>query len=110
VPVTHVTVVKPGEVLEVQVWRDGVERAVTDLMDEGPAGAARRARAKELGQQMRAAMAKGGSSDTDVRDLVRHVVEVARKKGDHEDTALAGGDHVITSKEKAMNGTGGKHY
>jgi hypothetical protein len=34
--------VKPGEVLEVQVWRDGVERAVTDLMDEGPAGAARR--------------------------------------------------------------------
>jgi UDP-glucosyltransferase 73C len=110
VPVTHVTVVKPGEVLEVQVWRDGVERAVTDLMDEGPAGAARRARAKELGQQMRAAMAKGGSSDTDVRDLVRHVVEVARKKGEHEDTALAGGDHVITSKEKAMNGTGGKHY
>jgi UDP-glucosyltransferase 73C len=89
VPVTHVTVVKPGEVLEVQVWRDGVERAVTDLMDEGPAGAARRARAKELGQQMRAAMAKGGSSDTDVRDLVRHVVEVARKKGEHEDTALA---------------------
>ncbi|AQK49997.1 UDP-glycosyltransferase 73D1 [Zea mays] len=72
-----------------QVWRDGVDRAVTDLMDEGPAGAARRARAKELGQQMRAAMAKGGSSDTDVRDLVRHVVEVARKKGEHEDTALA---------------------
>jgi hypothetical protein len=30
-----VTVVKPGEVLEMQVRMDGIERAVTDLMDEG---------------------------------------------------------------------------
>jgi hypothetical protein len=47
VPATHVNLVKPGEVLEVQVARDGVEKAVAELMDEGPAGAARRARAGE---------------------------------------------------------------
>ncbi|PWZ28073.1 hypothetical protein Zm00014a_019329 [Zea mays] len=68
-----------------------------------------RARTKELAQQMRAAMANGGSSDADVRDVVRHVVEVARKKREHEDTALAGGEHVSKSKGKTMKGTGGKH-
>ncbi|CAN6372178.1 unnamed protein product [Urochloa humidicola] len=84
VPATHVAVVNPGEVLEVQVWRDGVERAVAELMDEGPAAAARTARAKELGMKMRAAMAEGGSSENEVKDMVRHVAEVAKKreKGD----------------------------
>ncbi|CAL4958610.1 unnamed protein product [Urochloa decumbens] len=80
VPATHVALVKPGEVLEVQVWRDGVERAVAELMDEGPAAEARRAKAKELGIKMRAAMAEGGSSEAEVNDLVRHVTEIAKKR------------------------------
>jgi hypothetical protein len=78
VPATHVNLVKPGEVLEVQVARDGVEKAVAELMDEGPAGAARRARAAELAGKARAAMAEGGSSDTDAKNMIRHVVELAR--------------------------------
>ncbi|CAO2144276.1 unnamed protein product [Urochloa humidicola] len=80
VPATHVTVVKPGEVLEVQVWRDGVERAVAELMDKGPVAAARREKAKELGMKMTAAMAEGGSSENEVKDLVLHVAEVAKRR------------------------------
>ncbi|CAL4965661.1 unnamed protein product [Urochloa decumbens] len=80
VPATHVALVKPGEVLEVQVWRDGVERAVAELMDEGPAAEASRAKAKELGVKMRTAMAEGGSSEAEVNDLVRRVTEIAKKR------------------------------
>jgi hypothetical protein len=97
VPATHVFLMKPGEVLEVHVERDGVERAVAELMDEGPAGAARRARAAELADRARAAMAEGGSSDTDVKNMIRHVVELARGK---EDMALGAAEAASESKEK----------
>ncbi|KAJ1261965.1 hypothetical protein BS78_09G069700 [Paspalum vaginatum] len=80
VPATHVLLAKPGERQEVQVGRDGVERGVAKLMDEGPAGAARRSRAKELAEKARAAMIEGGSSDTAVKTMVRHIVELARKE------------------------------
>ncbi|XP_039799355.1 UDP-glycosyltransferase 73E1-like isoform X2 [Panicum virgatum] len=76
VPATHVGHVKPGELLEVQVGRDDVGRVVAELMDD----AARRARAKELADKARAAMAEGGSSDTDVRNMVLHIAELARKE------------------------------
>ncbi|CAO2205594.1 unnamed protein product [Urochloa humidicola] len=72
VSVTHV---KPGE--EVQVRRDDVERLVAEVMDDGP----RRARAKEVAEKARAAMADGGSSDTNVKDMIRHIVELARARG-----------------------------
>jgi hypothetical protein len=56
-------------------------------------------------------MAEGRSSETDVRDVVRHVGEVVWEKREHKgDTALGGGEHVSKSTEKATNGTGGKHY
>ncbi|OEL38111.1 UDP-glycosyltransferase 73E1 [Dichanthelium oligosanthes] len=93
VPATHVTLVKPGELVEVQVGRDGIERAVAELMDEGPAAAARRARTKEIAPKMRAAMAEGGSSDTDVKDMVRHVTEVAQTKRGNHHTILGAEDY-----------------
>ncbi|CAL5090128.1 unnamed protein product [Urochloa decumbens] len=77
VPVTHV---KPGE--EVQVGRDHVEKLVAEVMDDGrPACAARRARAKELADKARAAMAHGGSSDTTVNDMIRHMLKLTRARG-----------------------------
>ncbi|KAJ1275671.1 hypothetical protein BS78_05G153700 [Paspalum vaginatum] len=88
VPATHVRLVKPGEMLEVQVGRDGIERAVAELMDEGPAGSVRRMWVKELAAQARDAMAKAGSSDMDVKDMVRRIVEVKQKNRNHEDTFL----------------------
>ncbi|CAL5096821.1 unnamed protein product [Urochloa decumbens] len=95
VPATHVALVRPGELVEVQVGRGDVARAVAELMDEGPAGAARRARAKELAGMAREAMAEGGSSDADVKELIRHVAELARKE---EDVALGAAEAVTVSK------------
>ncbi|TKW00911.1 hypothetical protein SEVIR_8G143900v4 [Setaria viridis] len=79
VPLTHVALVMPGKVVNVQVGREDIKKAVAELMDEGPAAAARRVKAMELGRKMRAAMAEVGSSQTDVMDMVRHVTEVAKK-------------------------------
>ncbi|CAO2169853.1 unnamed protein product [Urochloa humidicola] len=76
VPVTHV---KPGE--EVQVRRDDVERLVAELMDDGP----RRTRAKKVADKARAAMSHGGSSDTNVKDMIRHIVKLVREE--EEDTS-----------------------
>ncbi|OEL23369.1 UDP-glycosyltransferase 73C5 [Dichanthelium oligosanthes] len=103
VPATHVGLVKPGQVLEVQVGRDHVERAVAEVMDEGPAGAARRARAKELADKVRVATAEGGSPDTDVKNMIRHVVELPRKE---EDMALGAAELVSKSNEKMDDADG----
>ncbi|CAN6345445.1 unnamed protein product [Urochloa humidicola] len=105
VPATHVALVKPGEVMEVQVGRGDVERAVAALMDEGPAGAARRARAAELAEKARDAMAEGGSSDADVKDMIRHVGELARKEEDV--VALGAGEAVSEGKEKKIDDADG---
>jgi UDP-glucosyl transferase 73C len=105
VPATHIGLVKPGELLEVQVGRDLVERAVAEVMNEGPAGAARRARANELADKVRAVMVEGGSPDTNVKDMIRHIVELPRKEG-----MAFGAAEVVMSKgkEKKMDDTDGK--
>ncbi|CAL4902695.1 unnamed protein product [Urochloa decumbens] len=103
VPATHVALVRPGEVVEVQVGRGDVARAVAELMDEGPAGSARRGRATEVAGMAREAMAEGGSSDADVKDMIRHVAELAWKE---EDVARGAAEAVREGKEK-MDGADG---
>lgn len=78
VPATH----EMHVTIEVQVGRVDIERTVSELMDQG-SSSTMRARAKELAAEVRAAMAKGGSSDADVKDIVRHVIEVAKNKREH---------------------------
>ena len=72
VAATHVMLLNPGDPLVVQVGRDDVERVVAELMDDGPAGEARRAKAKELAHSKVAAVTKGSSSDIDVKNMLRH--------------------------------------
>jgi hypothetical protein len=81
VPVMNV----PEEAEGVQVASGDVEKAIASLMDDGPEGAARRSRAKELAEEARAAMAEGGSSYSDLTDMIRYVSELSRKRR-HEDT------------------------
>ncbi|OEL33446.1 UDP-glycosyltransferase 73C5 [Dichanthelium oligosanthes] len=104
VPATYAWLAKakPSQVLEVQVGRDHVERAVAEVMDAGPAGTARRARAKELADKARAAMAEGGSSDTNVKNMIRHVVELPRK----EETMGLAAEVVSKSNEKMEDADG----
>ncbi|KAL5202942.1 hypothetical protein ABZP36_013894 [Zizania latifolia] len=81
VPATHVITKEPA--LLVQVWSDDVERAVAELMGDEPSASARRARAKQLAAEARAAMTEGGSSQRDLTDMLRHVRELVRRK-EHE--------------------------
>ncbi|KAJ1278456.1 hypothetical protein BS78_04G080700 [Paspalum vaginatum] len=53
--------------------REDVERAVAAVMDDGEEGAARRARAAELGRKARDAVAPGGSSERNVSLLIEKV-------------------------------------
>uniref|UniRef100_A0A0A9BT20 Tudor domain-containing protein n=1 Tax=Arundo donax TaxID=35708 RepID=A0A0A9BT20_ARUDO len=76
VPVMNV----PEEAEGVQVRSADVEKAVAELMDEGPDGEARRARAKELAAKARAAMEEGGSSHADLTDMIRYVAELSHRK------------------------------
>ncbi|XP_062194320.1 UDP-glycosyltransferase 73C1-like [Phragmites australis] len=76
VPVMNV----PEEAEGVQVTSADVEKAVSELMDDGPEGTARRTRAKEHAAKAMAAMEEGGSSHADLTDMIRHVAELSRRK------------------------------
>ncbi|PKA61191.1 UDP-glycosyltransferase 73C4 [Apostasia shenzhenica] len=65
---------------EVKVGREMVERAVVSLMDGGEEGRERRARARELGERARAAMAEGGSSWKNLNSIIRCVSENNKNK------------------------------
>lgn len=77
VPSTHVFL--DPETPPVQVWADDVVRTVAKLMDDG---AAIRAKAKELAAKAREAMAKGGSSDSDLVGMIQHLAELAINEKD----------------------------
>ncbi|KAF8663113.1 hypothetical protein HU200_055711 [Digitaria exilis] len=80
----------PEEAQGVQVTSAEVEKAVAELMDEGPQGGARRAKAKEIAAKAKAAVEEGGSSYADLTDMIRHVAELSRgKSGQEGDTSAA---------------------
>ena len=65
-----------AEAEAVVATREDVERAVAAVMDGGVEGAARRARAAELGRMARDAVARGGSSDRNVALLMETVEQL----------------------------------
>ncbi|KAI5019902.1 hypothetical protein ZWY2020_044790 [Hordeum vulgare] len=56
---------------------------IAQLMDGGAEGTTRRSRAKEVAAEARAAMGEGGSSNSDLIDMICYVSELSRK-GSHE--------------------------
>ncbi|CAO2161281.1 unnamed protein product [Urochloa humidicola] len=77
----------PEEAEGVQVVSADVEKAVAELMDEGPEGEARRKRAKDIAAKAKAAMEEGGSSYADLTDMIGHVAELSGTKSRQGDTS-----------------------
>ncbi|KAM0878604.1 hypothetical protein ACQ4PT_034763 [Festuca glaucescens] len=77
----------PEEAEGVQVASGDVEKVIAELMDDGPEGAARRCRAKELAAEARATMEEGGSSYCDLTDMISFVSELSRKRTHERDTS-----------------------
>uniref|UniRef100_A0ACD5VY51 Uncharacterized protein n=1 Tax=Avena sativa TaxID=4498 RepID=A0ACD5VY51_AVESA len=79
VPVMNVTEEAEG----VQVASGDVEKVIAELMDFGPEGTARRSRAKKLSVEAKAAMEEGGSSHSDLTDMIHYVSDLSQKRS-HE--------------------------
>ena len=68
----------PEEAEGVQVPSGDVEKAIAELIDGGPERTVRSSRAKEVASEARAAMEEGGSSYSDLTDMIRYVSELSR--------------------------------
>uniref|UniRef100_J3N1B2 UDP-glycosyltransferases domain-containing protein n=1 Tax=Oryza brachyantha TaxID=4533 RepID=J3N1B2_ORYBR len=74
------TLFLPAEAEGVHVASADVVKVVTELMDGGAEGAARRARAKEFAAKATAAVEEGGSSHADLTDMIGYISELSTKK------------------------------
>ncbi|EMS45811.1 UDP-glycosyltransferase 73C5 [Triticum urartu] len=75
----------PEEAEGVQVPSGDMEKAIAELMDGGSEGMVRRSRAKEVAAEMRVAMEEGGSSYSDLTDMIHYVSELSRKSSHERD-------------------------
>jgi hypothetical protein len=78
----------PKQAEGVQVESGDLEKAITELMGGGPEAATRRSKSKEIAAEARAAMEEGGSSHSDLTDLISYVSELSRNRGHENSTAL----------------------
>ncbi|KAK1662373.1 hypothetical protein QYE76_050532 [Lolium multiflorum] len=86
IPAMYVHLPKKAE--GVQVTSGDVEKAIAELMGDEPEAAARRTKAKEIATEARTAMQEGGSSHSDLTDLISYVSELSRKRGHENSTVL----------------------
>ncbi|XP_071684066.1 UDP-glycosyltransferase 1-like [Lolium perenne] len=86
IPAMYVHLPKKAE--GVQVTSGDVEKAIAELMGDEPEAAARRTKAKEIAAEARTAMVEGGSSHSDLTDLISYVSELSRKRGHENSTTL----------------------
>uniref|UniRef100_A0A453EAG8 Glycosyltransferase n=1 Tax=Aegilops tauschii subsp. strangulata TaxID=200361 RepID=A0A453EAG8_AEGTS len=82
------TMYLPKEAEGVQVTSGDVEKAIAELMGGGAEGEARRVRAKEIAAEARAAMEEGGSSHSELTDMIRYVTELSKQRSHGSSTAL----------------------
>jgi hypothetical protein len=87
IPAMYVHLPKKAEA-GVQVTSGDVEKAIAELMGDEPEAVARRAKAKEIAAEARTAMVEGGSSHSDLTDLISYVSELSRKRGHENSTTL----------------------
>ncbi|CAM0879896.1 unnamed protein product [Alopecurus aequalis] len=97
----------PKEAEGVQVESGDVEKAIAELMGGAPEAGTRRARAKEIAAEARAAMEDGGSSHSDLTDLISYVSELSRKRAHDNSTALlsAPADDGVLSVQSELSCT-----
>ncbi|KAF7021614.1 hypothetical protein CFC21_034535 [Triticum aestivum] len=77
----------PKEAEGVQVTSGDVEKAIAELMGGGAEGEARRVRANEVAAEARAAMEEGGSSHSDLTDMIRYVTKLSKQRSQGRDAS-----------------------
>ena len=80
----------PEEAEGVQEPSGDMEKAIAELIDGGPERTVRSSRAKEVAREARAAMEEGGSSHSDLTDMIRYALEPSRKRSHERDTSPRG--------------------